>query len=187
MSINTGVVHGRFQILTMKQMEYILAAKMRCNKLYLGITHPDIVNFAATSTLDTSGISKKDNPMTFFERYQMLLNVFEEFKIKRDDFEIIPFPISHPDILLGYIPTYATYYMNIITPWDKERLRTLELLGLKTEIIWEREIDEIGVTANDIRLMIQKGDQNWQMHVPKSVRDYIVSHKIDTRIQQLYS
>ena len=183
---NIGVIHGRFQILTMKQMEYILAAKMRCNKLYLGITHPDIVNFAATSTLDTSGITKKDNPLTFFERYEMLLNVFEEFKIKRETFEIIPFPISHPEILLGYIPVNATYYMSIITPWDKERLRILELLGLKTEVIWEKDISEIGVTASEIRQMIQFNDNNWQLHVPKSVRDYIINNKINYRIQKLY-
>jgi len=183
---NIGVIHGRFQILTMKQMEYILAAKMRCSKLYLGITHPDIVNFAATSTLDTSGITKKDNPMTFFERYEMLLNVFEEFNIKREAFEIIPFPISHPEILLGYIPMNATYYMSIITPWDKERLRILELLGLKTEVIWEKDISEIGVTASEIRQMIQFNDNNWQLHVPKSVRDYIINNKINYRIQKLY-
>ena len=184
---NIGVIHGRFQVLNMKQMEYILAAKMRCRKLYLGITHPDIVNFAATSTLDTSGITKKDNPMTFFERYEMLLNVFEEFKIKREDFEIIPFPISQPDLLRGYIPVTATYYMSIITPWDKERLRTLELLGLKTEVIWEKKESELGVTGKDIRQMIADGNSNWRLHVPKSVSEYIINKQIDLRIRQLNS
>ena len=38
----TGVIHGRFQILHLKHMEYILAAKMRCKKLYIGITNPGI-------------------------------------------------------------------------------------------------------------------------------------------------
>lgn len=184
---NKGVIHGRFQILTMKQLEYILAAKMRCSTLYLGITHPDIVNFAATSTLDTSGITKKDNPMTFFERYEMLLNVFKEFKIKREHFEIIPFPISQPELLRGYVPVDATYYMSITTSWDKERLRILELLGLKTEVIWERQESEIGVTGKEIRQMIAEGNNNWQLHVPKSVSEYIIHHQIDLRIRQLHS
>ena len=39
--IDIGVVHGRFQPLHLKHMEYILAAKMRCRKLYIGITNPD--------------------------------------------------------------------------------------------------------------------------------------------------
>ena len=47
----TGVVHGRFQVLHLKQMEYILAAKMRCQTLYIGITHPDIAAYPATSCL----------------------------------------------------------------------------------------------------------------------------------------
>ena len=37
----TGVVNGRFQVLHLKHMEYILAAKMRCRKLYIGLTNPD--------------------------------------------------------------------------------------------------------------------------------------------------
>ena len=184
---NIGVIHGRFQVLSMKQMEYILAAKMRCSTLYLGITHPDIVNFAATSSLDTSGITKKDNPMTFFERYEMLLKVFEEFKIKRTDFEIVPFPISQPELLRNYIPTNATYYMSIITAWDKERLRILELLGLRTEVIWEKTESELGVTGMEIRQMIADGNPNWQLHVPKSVSEYILNRQIDLRIRQLYS
>jgi nicotinamide mononucleotide adenylyltransferase len=125
--------------------------------------------------------------MTYFERHEMLLNVLEEFKIKREDFEIIPFPISHPEILLGYTPPDATYYMSIITPWDRERLRILELLGLRTEVIWQKDISEIGVTANDIRQLIQDGDSNWQLQVPKSVSEYIVNHQIDYRIEQLHT
>ena len=39
--IETGVINGRFQVLHLKHMEYILAAKMRCNKLYIGISNPD--------------------------------------------------------------------------------------------------------------------------------------------------
>ena len=47
--VETGVAFGRFQIFTLKHMEYILAAKMRCHKLYIGITHADIVSFATHS------------------------------------------------------------------------------------------------------------------------------------------
>lgn len=35
--IDIGVVYGRFQILHLKHLEYILAAKMRCRKLYVEI------------------------------------------------------------------------------------------------------------------------------------------------------
>ncbi|WP_199413554.1 hypothetical protein [Coprococcus sp. AF21-14LB] len=39
--VDVGVIHGRFQILHLKHMEYLLAAKMRCKKLYVGISNPD--------------------------------------------------------------------------------------------------------------------------------------------------
>ena len=41
--IKTGVVHGRFQPLHLKHMEYILAAKMRCTQLFTGITRRDSI------------------------------------------------------------------------------------------------------------------------------------------------
>ena len=34
--VETGVIHGRFQIFHLKHMEYLLAAKMRCKKLFIG-------------------------------------------------------------------------------------------------------------------------------------------------------
>ena len=37
-----GMAHGRFQVLHLKHMEYLLAAKMRCKKLYIGITYPGL-------------------------------------------------------------------------------------------------------------------------------------------------
>ena len=39
--IEKGLVYGRFQIMHLKHAEYILAAKMRCQRLYIGITYPD--------------------------------------------------------------------------------------------------------------------------------------------------
>ena len=37
----TGIVMEDFRCFTLKHMEHILAAKMRCDKLYIGITNPD--------------------------------------------------------------------------------------------------------------------------------------------------
>ena len=45
-----GVIHARFQVLHLKQLELILAAKMRCKKLYIGISHPDIMNFPVSKS-----------------------------------------------------------------------------------------------------------------------------------------
>jgi len=180
-----GVVFARFQILHLKQMEYILAAKMRCNKLYIGITHPDIMQYASTMTHDTHGIVRRDNPLTYIERFEMILRAMTEFGVKRDEFEIIPFPISQPDVLDQYTPKHAVYYLNVTTPWDAERMQVLENLNLKTEILWRKSEEERGINGNRIRaLIVESGD--WEQYVPKSVASYLKEERIDERIRELH-
>ena len=123
--VENGVIFGRYQIFHLKHMEGVLAAKMRCKKLYIGITHSDIVAFAATSPLDKNGTVKRDNPLTYFERFEMIQGALRDFGVKRKEFEIIPFPISQPDLILQYAPKDATYYMSICTEWDEEKYRIL--------------------------------------------------------------
>ena len=60
----TGIVNGRFQVLHLKHMEYILAAKMRCDKLYIGITNPD-----GAHTRDTVQIRFDGIPFPALPRY----------------------------------------------------------------------------------------------------------------------
>ncbi|MEE3919398.1 hypothetical protein V2I01_16940 [Micromonospora sp. BRA006-A] len=37
-----GFAHGRFQVLHMEHLEYLLAAAERCDFLHVGITQPDV-------------------------------------------------------------------------------------------------------------------------------------------------
>ncbi len=183
--MDSGVVHGRFQILHLKQMEYILAAKMRCQKLYIGITHPDIVTSAASSELDLHGTGRRDNPMTYFERFEMVHDALLDFGVERHEFEILPFPISHPGLLLQYVPKDAVYYMSICSDWDEEKKRILNTLGLQTEVLWTRSQEERGITGTKIRELIAEGKE-WKQYVPKTAVEYAEAHGIVERIQKLY-
>lgn len=183
--VKTGVIFGRYQIFHLKHMEGVLAAKMRCNKLYIGITHPDIVAYASTSSLDVNGVTKRDNPLTYFERMEMIQGALRDFGVKRKEFEIIPFPISQPDLIPQYAPKDATYFMSLCTPWDEEKYRILQNLGLKTEVLWRRERDEKGINGTMVREMIRHNDPEWKQQVPRSVADYIMDHGIDMRIREL--
>lgn len=182
--VETGVVFGRFQIFNLKHMEYILAAKMRCQKLYIGVTHADMVSFAATSPLDIHGITKLDNPLTYLERYEMIQGALLDFGVRRKEFGIIPFPISQPDLIVQYAPRDATYYLSINSEWDEEKARIIERLGLKTEHLWQRTGGDGGVSGSDVREMIAK-NRAWQQYVPKTVSDYILRRGIDQRIREL--
>ena len=107
-----GVIHGRFQMFHLKHLEYVLAAKMHCKKLYIGITHPDNT-FTASSPNDKHGVTRRDNPMTFLERFEMIQGALEDFGVQREEYEIIPFPMNRPEYITQYAPADATYYMSI--------------------------------------------------------------------------
>lgn len=180
--VETGVIHGRFQIFHLKHMEYLLAAKMRCKKLFIGITHSDIVYFASTSSLDLHGTTRRDNPLTYFERFEMIQGALEDFGVKREEYEILPFPISQPDLILQYTPQQGTYYVSLCSEWDEERLRILQNLKLETEVLWLRDGDDRGITGHEIRALIAE-DKEWQQYVPRTVAQYIKEHAIDQRIK----
>ena len=183
--VEKGVVFGRFQVLHNKHMEYLLAAKMRCKKLYIGITHQDIMMFAATSHLDVNGGTKRDNPMTYLERLEMIQKAVENFGIKKEDYEIVPFPITHPELILQYAPEDATYFMSIKDEWDEQKKQFLEQLGLKVEVLMNKKPEEAGISAAEIRKLMTE-EKEWRQHVPIPVYEYIQNHEIDKRIRNLY-
>ena len=183
--VEKGVVFGRFQVLHNKHMEYLLAAKMRCKKLYIGITHQDIMMFAATSHLDVNGGTKRDNPMTYLERLEMIQKAVENFGIKKEDYEIVPFPITHPELILQYAPEDATYFMSIKDEWDEQKKQFLEHLGLKVEVLMNKKPEEAGISAAEIRKLMTE-EKEWRQHVPIPVYEYIQKHEIDKRIRNLY-
>lgn len=181
-----GVVHGRFQGLHLKHMEYLLAAKMRCRILYVGITHPDIFACPAASPLDVHGTLVRDNPLAYIDRYEMIRDSLLEFGVKREEFEIIPFPVDRPDVLAQYAPADAVYYMSICGEWDREKEKILSSLGLKTEILWERDPEEKGITGTELRALIA-GDGSWRQYMPKAAAEYLTEHGLDERIKNLFS
>ena len=75
-----GVIHGRFQVLHLKHIEYMLAAKMHCQKLYIGITHQSDLELGISNS-DKHGIRKSDNPLTYLERYEMIHDALLDFGV----------------------------------------------------------------------------------------------------------
>ena len=178
-----GVVNGRFQVLHFKHMEYILAAKMRCKKLFIGLTNPDSLH-TRDSVNDTNRSAKSANPLTYYERYEMIKGALREFNISEAEYDIIPFPINCPEYLLQYVPKDAVYYMGICDEWDEEKNKILRSLGLKTEILWRKKPEDKGLTASWVRSCIAT-DHEWAHLVPKSVYRYLTEHEFDQRIKRL--
>lgn len=178
-----GVANARFQVLHLKHMEYLLAAKMRCKKLYIGISNPDL-SMVRESVNDEKRSTPEANPFTYLERYEMIKGAMEEFKVPLTDYEIVPFPINCPEYLTQYTPKDGVYYLGICDAWDEEKKKILESLGLKTEVLWRRGREDSGVTGAWIRSCIATGEE-WEHLVPKSVYKYITEHQLDKRIIHL--
>lgn len=179
-----GVVNARFQVLHLKHMEYLLAAKMRCQKLYIGITNPD-PSYVRESVNDENRSTRGANPLTYLERYEMIRLAMEEFGVPASEYEIMPFPINRPEYITQYVPEDGVYYLGICDGWEEEKLKILNSLGLKTEVLWRRTKEEAGVTGTWVRSCIATGEE-WEHLVPKSVYQYIVERGLEERIRHLH-
>lgn len=178
-----GVIHGRFQVLHLKHMEYLMEAKKRCKILIIGISNPDS-SYVCQSENDRNRSKKVNNPFTYFERYEMIRDAMLEFHIPREEFEIVPFPINRPECIFQYAPSDVTYYMSICDKWGEEKYEILKGLGLHVEILWNKPTEEKGITATEVRNLIVEGKE-WGHLVPKSVYTYITEHHLDDRIKKL--
>ncbi len=161
-----GVIHGRFQVLHNDHLKYILAGKARCKHLVVGITNPDPLLTRDDST-DPQRSDPAANPLTFFERYQLVQASLEEANIARGDFSVVPFPINFPDLYKYYVPLDAVFYLTIYDRWGRRKLDMFKSLGLKAEVLWEKTPEEKGLTGAEVRRLMAL-DEPWEHLVPSS-------------------
>ena len=69
--IETGVIHGRFQVLHNDHLKYLMAGKSKCQHLVVGITNPD-PTLTGPESADPHRDSPFANPLTYVERYTMV-------------------------------------------------------------------------------------------------------------------
>lgn len=178
-----GVIHGRFQVLHNDHMKYLLAGKSLCKHLIIGICNPE-VELTKYTAANPHRSKKSSNPMTYFERYECIRDALLEAGIKKEEFDIVPFPINFPNKLCTYVPFSATFYMTIYDKWGEEKYNLLKNeLGLNVKILWKVNIENKGISASDIRQCIFEG-KDWKHTVPVNVYNYIKNKKIDERIIQ---
>jgi len=179
-----GVIHGRFQVLHHDHLKYLMAGKARCQHLYVGITNPD-PTLTRPETSDPHRSNSLANPLTYFERYAMVRAALEETGVSHKDFSIVPLPINFPELYAYYVPLEATFFVTIYDDWGRKKLERFRSLGLKTEVLWERPRAQKGLSANDIRLRMARGEP-WSHLVPPSTGRLMELWNIPRRLQELY-
>jgi cytidyltransferase-like protein len=184
MKYKIGAIHGRFQMLHLGHMEYLLAGKARCDFLYIGITNPD-PRLSSENESDLKRTEDKSNPFTYFERLEMVRDAMLESGVGRHEFEIVPFPINFPELIKYYIPLEATFFLTLYDEWGQHKLNTIKSLGVKTDVMWVRTMDERLTSGTEVRKLFASGNE-WEHLVPKSVAIYIKRKELIQRLEELF-
>ena len=167
----TGVIHGRFQVLHNDHLKYLLAGKQRCRHLVVGITNPD-PSLTRQDAADPQRSDQATNPFSYYERLLMVRAALMEADIGLDRFAVVPFPINFPELYRYYLPLDATFFLTIYDAWGEKKLATFQSLGLKTEVLWRRPPAEKGLTATEVR-QCMAADKEWQQMVPPAVAELL--------------
>lgn len=181
--VEMGVIHGRFQIFHHDHLRYVLAGKMRCRHLVVGITNPDPM-LTRHDDADPKRSKAEANPLTYFERYIQVRTALIEADCSPLEFSIVPFPINFPELYAYYLPMDATFYLTIYDQWGHRKLEQFKSLGLKTEVLWERDLGHKGLKASEIRLRMATG-QPWKQLVPPGVAALMEQWNIPERLLRL--
>lgn len=177
------MIHGRFQGLHLGHMEYLLEGKKRCDFLYIGISNPD-PGLTRKNSNDTKRSLPEENPFTYSERMFMIRDAMLEAGISREEFEIVPFPINLPELIKYYVPLEALFFVTIYDEWGKHKLETLKSLGVQTDLMWTRSLEDRFTTGKEVRNLIAQNEP-WEHLLPKSVTNFIRNNKLELRIKEL--
>jgi nicotinamide mononucleotide adenylyltransferase len=178
----TGVIHGRFQVLHYDHRVYLLAGMELCRHLVVGITNPDPL-LTRDEHADPKRSDPVANPLTYYERYRMVRAVLEEAGIGSARFSIVPFPISMPELYRYYVPLDALFFLSIYDDWGKQKLEYFRSLGLRTHLLREVSAEQKGLSATDIRRRMAS-DEPWEELVPPSVAQLMKEWDIPDRIRK---
>ena len=181
--VDTGVIHGRFQILHNDHLKYLLAGKARCRHMVVGITNPD-----PTLTRDDPADPKRSllaaNPLTYFERYLMVQAALLEAELRVTEFSVVPFPINLPELYSHYVPMDSTFFLTIYDEWGERKLQHFQNLGLNIEILWRKPRGQKGLTSTEIREKIVHLEP-WEHLVPPSTAVLMKQWAIPSRLRKM--
>lgn len=177
-----GVVHGRFQVLHLDHMAYIMAAKELCSRIIVGITNPD-PGFILADQTDPGRSLESNNPLTYYERLWLIEAALRSRGLGPDEYLIVPMPINRPEFIRYYVPPDATYFLTIYDQWGDKKLETLESLGLECHVLWKRPEEQKNIKGRELRLKMARGG-NWEDQVPEACIGLLKAWHIPERLKK---
>ncbi len=180
---DTGVIHGRFQVLHNDHLKYLLSGKMLCRHLVVGITNPEPA-LVRDEAVDPGRSQPSANPLTYFERYGLVRAALLAEGVGAEDFSIVPLPINLPERYQYYVPMEAVFFLSIYDDWGERKHRYFRSLGLKTHILRRVGAAQKGLSAGDVRRRILTG-KPWEHLVPPATLPLLASMDLARRLGEL--
>jgi cytidyltransferase-like protein len=173
--------HGRFQPVHNGHIEYLLAAKSRCDFLYVGLTQ-----FVRSRLQDVSAFAHhraelRNNPLTFFERQELLREALVDSGVSHDEFAVLPFPIEDEALLIEFLPLDIPVLTTVYDDWNREKVRRLRSAGYRVEVLWEREIKQY--KGSVVRGFVANNDERYLNMVPSATARTIDRLSVGERLR----
>ena len=181
--LKVASVHGRFQPFHNGHLRYVLAAKGKCEFLWIGITQINIRSLLSSNIGGEHRYDPCHNPMTYYERVLMITDALTEVGISRLEFGVIPFPIETPQNLSDFLPTNIPIFTTICEEWNREKCKLLRDKGYDVQSLWDDPKKEI--QGRMIRELISEDDPGWRTMVPSATARMVDEYNIKGRLQNL--
>ena len=178
-----GVIHGRFQVLHNDHLTYLLAGKALCRHLVVGITNPDPSRIT-TETADPHRSGRTANPLTFYERHQLVRAALTGAGCSLDEFSVVPLPIHDPQLYRHYVPIDAVFFLTIYDDWGRRKKKYFESLQLTVHVLREVQPEEKGISGREVRSKMIDGEP-WEHLVPEAVAMLLRRWDIPQRLQAM--
>ncbi len=179
----TGVIHGRFQVLHNDHLKYLIAGKALCRHLVVGITNPE-PKLVKAEAADPKRSDPLANPLTYYERYCLVKATLFAQGLDPTSFSVVPLPINLPERYQYYVPLDAVFFLSIYDGWGERKLDYFQSQGLQTHILRKATIQEKGLSASEVRRRILQ-DAPWEHLVPAPVAHLLNQWKIAARLKGL--
>ncbi|NOR62568.1 MAG: adenylyltransferase/cytidyltransferase family protein [Rhodobacteraceae bacterium] len=167
-------IHGRFQPFHNGHLQYFRWAKERADCIYVGITQIHNQHEADFPGAEHRGLID-NNPLTFFERFQVIETTLISEGFSLADFRIIPFPIEDPFRLSVFLPTSIKCFTTRHSEWNDHKVKLLEDAGFTTEILSDDEQHVQRTSGTEIRSMMKSGNLDWKRYIPEGSHDMLES------------
>jgi nicotinamide-nucleotide adenylyltransferase len=157
-----------------------MAAMNVTPRLIVGITNPDPL-LSSFDDADPERSDPSNNPLSYFERLEVIRGALTQEGVDRSRFEIVPFPISRPELLRNYVPASCVFHLTIYDRWGERKHELLAAEGFEVNLLWRRPLEEKGVTGKDVRARIADG-RAWEHLVPAGAVKALRSLGIEQRL-----